>query len=195
MDVRYLAPARAEAFTVAEFYEREAAGLGADFFSVLDDAIEMILTAPGMGPTYESGTRRMVLPRFPYSVVYEIHADHILIVAWPTSAGARDTGVTDGAVHPDSEEPRDRGGEDVANPPFVSGRGGERRIVYRKGSKSSAGGRGSRDERRICNLKGIESSFRRIGTPPKEDLRPEAAASSARWRCRWTVTDEERAHR
>lgn len=52
MGVRYLGPARAEAFN-----------------------------APGMGATYEFGTRRIVLPRFPYSVVYEVHADHIVIVA------------------------------------------------------------------------------------------------------------------
>jgi plasmid stabilization system protein ParE len=82
MDVRYLASARNEAFAAADYYEQQASGLGAEFFAVLDDAIDMLLAAPGIGGEYERHTRRLVPPRFPYTLVYEVHDDdHLLIVA------------------------------------------------------------------------------------------------------------------
>jgi hypothetical protein len=67
MVVRYLASAREEAFAAADYYERQATGLGADFFAVLDGAIDLIVAAPGIGGEFELRTRRLVLPRFPYT--------------------------------------------------------------------------------------------------------------------------------
>jgi plasmid stabilization system protein ParE len=81
MEVRYLDSAREEAFAAGDYYEQQARGLGADFFAVLDDAVEMIIAAPGIGAEYEIGSRRLVLPRFPYNLVYEVHDDLLLIVA------------------------------------------------------------------------------------------------------------------
>jgi plasmid stabilization system protein ParE len=81
MEVRYLDSAREEAFAAGDYYEQQARGLGADFFAVLDDAVEMIMAAPGIGAEYEIGSRRLVLPRFPYNLVYEVHDDLLLIVA------------------------------------------------------------------------------------------------------------------
>lgn len=81
MNVRYLASAREEAFAAADYYELQAAGLGAEFFRVLDGAIDLILASPGAGAEYELQTRRLVLPRFPYTVFYEIDGDELLIVA------------------------------------------------------------------------------------------------------------------
>jgi hypothetical protein len=45
MEVRYLDSARDEAFAAADYYEQQAGGLGADFFAVLDDAVEVIIAA------------------------------------------------------------------------------------------------------------------------------------------------------
>jgi plasmid stabilization system protein ParE len=81
MEVRYLDSAREEAFAAADYYEQQAKGLGADFFAVLNDEVEMVIAEPGIGARYEIGTRRLVLPRFPYNLVYEVHDDHLLIVA------------------------------------------------------------------------------------------------------------------
>jgi hypothetical protein len=39
MEVRYLESARDEAFAAADYYERQARGLGADFFAVPDDPV------------------------------------------------------------------------------------------------------------------------------------------------------------
>lgn len=81
MPVRYLDPARDEAFEAAEFYESQAAGLGAELFGVVDEAIELLLANPNAGAPYELGTRRFVLPRFPFSLIYSLEGDEILIVA------------------------------------------------------------------------------------------------------------------
>jgi plasmid stabilization system protein ParE len=81
MEVRYLDSARDEAFAAADYYEQQAKGLGAAFFAILDDAVEGIIAAPGIGAPYEIGTRRLVLPRFPYNLVYEVHDDLLLIIA------------------------------------------------------------------------------------------------------------------
>ena len=49
----------------------EHSAVGADrFLAELDRAVQLILEAPQRWPTYVHGTRRFVLVKFPYIVVY-----------------------------------------------------------------------------------------------------------------------------
>jgi hypothetical protein len=57
--------ARAELREAVKFYEREVAGLEADFVVEVRAAIERILTYPHAGLTIDPGVRRRLLARFP----------------------------------------------------------------------------------------------------------------------------------
>jgi len=50
------------------------------FLDAVDHAVEAIIAAPHRWPSHRTGTRRYVLPEFPYSVVYLVE-DVISIVA------------------------------------------------------------------------------------------------------------------
>ncbi|MFW6089064.1 MAG: type II toxin-antitoxin system RelE/ParE family toxin, partial [Gemmatimonadota bacterium] len=63
------------------FYEAKAAGLGAEFLTTLENVIEGAMVTPDAGSPYESGTRRVVLGRFPFSLVYEFSEGRLLVVA------------------------------------------------------------------------------------------------------------------
>jgi len=68
----------AEAFA---WYESRSRGLGADFLRALDIAISAIRRRPLLHREIAPGKRRVLLRRFPYSVVYYIHRDELVVVA------------------------------------------------------------------------------------------------------------------
>lgn len=80
-EVRYLPLARGDVLGAVEFYESRAAGLGAEFLSTLEHAISGIIAAPHAGSSYVGGTRRVVLGRFPFSLVYKFSRQRLLVVA------------------------------------------------------------------------------------------------------------------
>jgi plasmid stabilization system protein ParE len=81
MKVRFLTPAEAEMFDAAAYYEMQAPGLGNNFLSVIEGAISEIEENPKTWPEIDQGIRRRLVRRFPYSVLYHIHVDEIIIVA------------------------------------------------------------------------------------------------------------------
>jgi len=54
---------------------------GEDFIAEVERVVERLSDFPEHGKPYLAGTRRMLLARFPYSVVYLSDADSIQIVA------------------------------------------------------------------------------------------------------------------
>jgi toxin ParE1/3/4 len=78
---RFLEPARFELFAVSEHYEDQAHGLGADFLAVISAAISLLRENPEIGAPHRAETRRFVLPRFPYSIVYLDEPDFVLVIA------------------------------------------------------------------------------------------------------------------
>ena len=80
-DIRVLAEARTDALEAAAFYERHAEGLGAEFLDVLEDALLSLADTPDIGSPHVSGTRRLVLPRFPFALIYTVEVDAIVILA------------------------------------------------------------------------------------------------------------------
>ena len=63
------------------FYEGEAAGLGAEFAAEVRAAIGQVLEHPLSGTPARAGTRRKLLARFPYSLIYLPHPRQITIFA------------------------------------------------------------------------------------------------------------------
>jgi plasmid stabilization system protein ParE len=71
----------AEARAAREWYQERSPAAANAFMKELDHAIEQIAKFPGRWPTFRHGTRRFLLGRFPFSVVYWEGQQSIEIVA------------------------------------------------------------------------------------------------------------------
>jgi len=78
---RFLLPAEIEMFEAAVFYETQVEKLGIDFISAIESAVFDISENPEIYPIIGNGVRRCLLPRFPYSILYKIDPDEIIIIA------------------------------------------------------------------------------------------------------------------
>jgi len=80
-DPAFLAAAREELLAAAEYYEAASPGLGAEFIEDVERAVGRLSTFPKHGTPYVSDTRRIVLRRFPFDIVYLESNSELLIVA------------------------------------------------------------------------------------------------------------------
>lgn len=71
----------AEARAAAEWYREKSDSAANAFLAEIDYAVEKISQSPGTWPPYFRGTRRFVLQRFPFSLVYREAFESIQIVA------------------------------------------------------------------------------------------------------------------
>lgn len=81
LELEYLEEAVVEAAAVAEWYASRSATAAAGFEAELNDAEAAIRRLPNAWPPYDHGTRRYLLRRYPYGIIYRVEATHILIVA------------------------------------------------------------------------------------------------------------------
>lgn len=79
--VEFLPAAREELLAVAERYDAETPGLGEAFLTEVERAVERITAFPAHGSLYLADTRRVLLRRFPFSVVYVADANVALVIA------------------------------------------------------------------------------------------------------------------
>jgi toxin ParE1/3/4 len=74
--------ALSEFLSSVSYYQAKAHGLGESFADYIQGAIDQIRKNPVIGSNYEAGTRKIVLRRFPFSIVYdESNSAEIIIVA------------------------------------------------------------------------------------------------------------------
>ena len=78
---RFLWPAEEEMTEAAVFYEIASAGLGGDFLDDVQRTVNRLSTYPYAGESIDLNLRRALLHRFPFSLIYAIEADSIVIVA------------------------------------------------------------------------------------------------------------------
>ncbi len=81
MTVRFHPGARLELREAVSFYEAERVGLGADFAAEVQGALDFVSRQPHSGAPAEAGTRRKLLRRFPYSVIYLFDRQTLVVVA------------------------------------------------------------------------------------------------------------------
>ena len=65
----------------AEFYESHLGGLGLRFLFAFESGIERIERFPQSGSPLSDGFRKVVVPGFPFSIVYQETQDQIMILA------------------------------------------------------------------------------------------------------------------
>lgn len=81
MRVLFRPQARAEALEAQGWYESRATGLGLEFARALDAAVAAAVRSPRTFPAVAGSCRRVLLRRFPFSMVYRVHDDEFLVVA------------------------------------------------------------------------------------------------------------------
>jgi toxin ParE1/3/4 len=81
LDVEYLEQAVAEAAAAAGWYAERSPTAAAGLEAELLEAEAAIRNLPNAWPPYDHGTRRYLLRRYPFAVVYRVEAHRILVVA------------------------------------------------------------------------------------------------------------------
>jgi plasmid stabilization system protein ParE len=80
-ELEYLAEALEEAEAAARWYAERSLTAAAAFSDEIDAAESAIVRLPEAWPRFDHDTRRYLLRRFPFSIVYRVEAHRILIVA------------------------------------------------------------------------------------------------------------------
>jgi plasmid stabilization system protein ParE len=81
MKIDFLDAAKSELDDAIDYYDEQRWGLGLELEEELEQALERIDHYPEAWSQLSSRVRRCVLNRFPYSVIYEIRSQIIIIVA------------------------------------------------------------------------------------------------------------------
>jgi toxin ParE1/3/4 len=79
--VKFFLEAEAEVVANERWYARRSPAAAEAFIAELDRALAQIGDSPETWPRYRRGTRRFVLRRFPFSVVYRVEGDVAYVVA------------------------------------------------------------------------------------------------------------------
>ena len=81
MEVEFHPEAAAEFAAASAYYEEEVPGLGDAFITELERVAELIKQHPFIGSPIDEIFRRVVLVRFPFSAIYCLEEEKLLIVA------------------------------------------------------------------------------------------------------------------
>jgi len=67
--------------TAASFYELRQAGLGEMFLRRISEGFELIRDQPLAGQILFGRFQRLLIRQFPYSLVYRVESDRVLVIA------------------------------------------------------------------------------------------------------------------
>ena len=81
MQIWFLEAAKNELNDAIDYYNYEAEDLGEEFLSEVLKALDRIKCFPNAWPSCSQRTKRCLLRRFPYGVIYQIRNEGILVVA------------------------------------------------------------------------------------------------------------------
>ena len=81
MRITFLSPALEEITKAVEYYESQAPGLGEDLDRDIERTLGFLSHNPDLGSPFESQTRRALLRRFPFGLVYRVAKDRIVLIA------------------------------------------------------------------------------------------------------------------
>jgi toxin ParE1/3/4 len=77
----YSPEAREELLEAIQYYESESPGLGAAFLAAIQEGLDQLQAFPQSAPVVSGRVRRLVLNRFPYSLIYSLPGEEIRILA------------------------------------------------------------------------------------------------------------------
>ena len=79
--VEFLASAEQEMRESAQYYETRVPGLGKEFLNQIERATDRIAEYPEAGVRIRGETRRRMLRRFPFGLLYRIEEEQIVVTA------------------------------------------------------------------------------------------------------------------
>jgi plasmid stabilization system protein ParE len=79
--VRLRRAAQVEFDEAADWYELRRQGLGLRFVAAVRQVLAEIRTQPDRWPEVWPGLREAPVSRWPYCVYYQVHSDHVMVVA------------------------------------------------------------------------------------------------------------------
>jgi toxin ParE1/3/4 len=79
--VEFHEDARAEFLAAAVYYESQAPGLGQDFVSIVERTYVGLQKFPQIGRPFGRRLRRVIVPQFPFGLLYRIERSRIFVVA------------------------------------------------------------------------------------------------------------------
>jgi len=79
--VEFHLEAEAEFIAAAQYYEGQAENLGLDFISAVERSYQRLMTFSESGHPFGRRLRRVLIPGFPYGLLYRADPDRIFIVA------------------------------------------------------------------------------------------------------------------
>lgn len=81
MKVEFIEPVAIELDDAIEFYNQQSQGLGNKFFDEILKTIDLILHYAEIWSKNSENTRKAVLNKFPYHLIYALHDDKLYIIA------------------------------------------------------------------------------------------------------------------
>ena len=81
MHVEFLEHASIELDNAIEYYNIQSTGLGEKFLDEVLENIELILHFPQLWSQNSENTRKAVLRKFPFNLIYSMHKNKIFIIA------------------------------------------------------------------------------------------------------------------
>ena len=81
MEIRFLSVANREVDDAVKWYESKEEGLSREFLDELDRVVRIVRLYPQAGMQIEPDVRRFPLTRFPYSLIYGIDEQTIVVLA------------------------------------------------------------------------------------------------------------------
>lgn len=81
MIINFLLSAEQEFAEAVDYYNKQLAGLGFEFAAEVKYTLERILLYPNAWSPFSNRTRRCIINRFPYGILYQVRQDMILVMA------------------------------------------------------------------------------------------------------------------
>ncbi len=81
MKAVFVPEARDELFESIDYYEEQASGLGLDFLSDIEEAIQSIKMFPKSSEALDKKFRRKIVKKFPFGIIYTVESDIVYIIA------------------------------------------------------------------------------------------------------------------
>jgi len=82
--IDFLEPAEIELHNAIEYYNGTSSGLGYEFALEIKRTLERIIQFPEAWSPLSRRTRRCLMNRFPYGVIYQIRKENILLLCTST---------------------------------------------------------------------------------------------------------------
>jgi|SRR5699024_9585830 len=80
LDFEFGDDAEIEFYNIIDRYKKFDRSLSTNFVQEFTRTVRRLLDFPKVGSPYLHGTKRIILQRFPYSIVYKIYREKVIVV-------------------------------------------------------------------------------------------------------------------